>query len=95
MQGDMSTGKRRPGRPRKNPPAQSRAPLTNEERSELARAAWASRKPSYRPQKSITLRADVFDVLDAKRPDGSSWASFLCAAVGVPEPPDRRLRRED
>lgn len=94
MQGDMSTGKRRPGRPRKNPPAPQRASLTNEERSELARAAWASRPPSYRPQKCITLRADVFDVLDAKRPEGSSWASFLCSAVGVPEPPDRRLKRD-
>ena len=66
--------------------------LTAAERSEIARRSWAKRTPAYEPNKTITLRPDVWNALDERR-GGLTWAEFLCGLAGIPPPPDRRRNR--
>jgi len=66
--------------------------MTRAAATATARGTWAKRPPAYQPQRCITLRPAVYDLLNARRA-GRTWADYLCALACVKPPQDRRRNR--
>lgn len=56
-------------------------------------SSWKNRPPQRVPQRTITIKGQVFDALNERRGE-VSWSDYLCDIAGIPRFRDaRRVER--